>query len=568
MSFLKAILLLVLFKTLFGLNSGFNELIVRVYRDSDSATLAFLCLDDEFLSGFMKQHGTKPVLIFNSPIKGKSNEIVKRNTILVVKQGKPRVSSILIPQIIAKLEVRKFVIVLATNFKSLQKYFKYFCKHKFTRIFGYTNNTSFVYLNYRDNPIQQISMRKDHALPNALTNLNGFRIRTTFQTDVPRTFWYHNVNGQPKVGGYFGQIFTNFVEKHNATFEEVILENSTNRNYLAVLEACMNGDLDISSNVFSPIPGCDHSSFLKLNAFGIMVPMKKNVNSYHYFIKPFTPLLWMAILMTFLYISAMDFLKDFYSGNQADVWKSLSETFLRLLNLPSRLPTASYRFHTQVLIFAFVLGNFYLNYFTSFLTVFVKVKQFETFDDLLENNISVMVPLDAVDFFYLEHPKVQGNNLYKKIIITTDYETFIENLNSMKASNKAYIISHDRFEFLIKVQAIFEEPMFRMIEFFKEYFQTFLLSPHSPFKEILSLFIVRTFETGLTMKWEGDTVSQALRAGFDWDGRRNGAEILHTPLTMIHLQFAWICLAFGWILAAIVLLCEITVNSDWKIFRI
>ncbi|XP_055918675.1 uncharacterized protein LOC129950782 [Eupeodes corollae] len=567
MCFFKLLLLSIQLGSVNGINIGFNNLIEKVYIESNSATLAFVGFDEEFLGKFMRINSNKPILNFQTSTN--LDETINRNTILIVKEEKDTNSLFaLFHRVIQKLKVRKCVIVLTENSESLQNHFEFFWEQKFKRIFGFCKNISYAYLNYADDPMQQISLRKDRPLPNAMTNLNGFPVRTTVQKDIPRSFWYHDKKGRRKIGGYSGQIFANFIIKHNATYEEVILENSDKLILGAVIYASKNGDVDISTNIFSPVPECDLSYPLKFNVYCVMVPWNRNVNSHQYFIRPFSPMLWLCLLITSIYISLMDYLKDFYSSYEADLWQSFSETFMRVGNMPTRIPTTAYRFHSQVLIFSFIFGNYYLDYFTSFLTAFIKVKQYETFKDLYDNNISLMLPYYEVNYLQIIHPELRDDTYFHKILYPVDYLSYIENLNSMRNTKHAYTVSRDRGQFLIRLQAFFEEPLFRTVQISSEYFQNFVLEPHSHFKEILNDFIVRSFETGLIMKWEIDTIAQAISVGFQSELRQKVIKpILHVPLTMKHLSFALIFLICGWFLGGIVLVCETIPKIGWAVLK-
>ncbi|XP_055839428.1 uncharacterized protein LOC129907326 [Episyrphus balteatus] len=408
-------------------------------------------------------------------------------------------------------------------------------------------NKTYAYFPFADDPIQEFLLKNQILLPNSLKNLNGYTFRTTISPEPPRAFWYTDKKGHRHIGGSSGQIFLGFLKKHNATYVEMDTQNLKNDPGYAIANATRWKIIDISMNLYDKFSGVQQSYPIKFVKWNLLVPLNGYLDSSQYFLKPFQPTVWICFGLVFLYLIVTDFLKDFFISNEgpANVWKSFSRIFLIFLNMSLEKPvTRSYWFYSQTMILAFIAVNFYLIFMTSFLTVYIKVKQFETIQDLIENNIPVLMLPSDFDFYrtQLQYEKPKG---FENIIVLEDYETFSRELSSMKNTSFVYSEATDKLEFLMEAQL---KPKFHIIkDNLLQFYLGFLLKINSPFEEILNDFIFQVFSTGLINKWEENAYYQAKTEGLIYtDSKKMYEEEKETkPLALYHFKFAWICFIVG-----------------------
>ncbi|XP_055910212.1 uncharacterized protein LOC129944651 [Eupeodes corollae] len=545
-----------------------SELVKRIYDESDSSMVCFIGVDDyindyeDFIAFFMRKYSEIPVSILTTSLSDDGDDdkegLFSNNAVVVIRTPRKDFRFFLIlDSIVERLRVRKFVIIFTLALEDLKGWFVYFWEKRFTRIFGIADDICYAYLPFASNQVQQIGLQnKNDTIPDALKDLNGLIFRTSLQRDIPRAFPYPDKKGKRSVGGSYGQVFVNFLRKHNATYEEIIINNSTRLSIPGVINATISNEIDISMNVFTPTPGLDYSYPVKFVSWNILVPLNGYVDPNEYFIKPFSVLVWIMIGVSFAYIILMEVLKDSYLNLSPNLWNSFSQTMLAMLNLSPEKPiTTHYSFHVQVLLLSFVLGKLYNIYVTSFLTAFIRIKQFETIQDLIDNNVIVMIP-------YYEWALISDMDLhpegFERIVASVDYATYITEMNSMRNTSYAYGVGSDRGEFLISLQTYFAKPIFHSTQDGLVHLG-FLLAPHSPFTGILSAFVIEVFDTGLIMKWDSDCIVQAIAAGFEIGKSGEKPPKLPIPLTFHHLAFAWNCLMIGWIFAVMVFAAE-----HWK----
>ncbi|XP_055910487.1 uncharacterized protein LOC129944850 [Eupeodes corollae] len=553
-------------------NNELIRLIERIYLESNSAIVCFIGLEGDVLTDFMSHHSDISVLVYSS-LQIKFDEVSSSNVIIVFNDpdnNKIEQTFDSFDFLVRQLKHRKFVAIVSKSYENLKEYFKFFGENKFTRIFGIVDSRTYVYFPFALPSVKIRRLNKDGFLPNALKDLTNFTFRTTIQKDYPRAFRYTDTKGQPQIGGRIGLMFLNFVRRHNATFEEIVLGNSTELHIPAVINATLFDDIDISMNIYGETKGLDLSYPVKFEKWNILIPVNGHLDPYEYFKRPFTSIVWICIGLTLIYITAIEAALNIYRGLRNNIWQSFSQVFLIILGRPLERPInpSYYRIHCQVFLFSFIMGNLYNIYFTSFLTVFINVKQYDTIQELADNHVSVLI----ADFEYKVLTDFsrfpQGLD---KVLVPINNFVFGVELNSMRNTSFAYTVGGDRGEFLIRLQSFYMKPLFRKVkEPLSEFYLGFLLPYHSPFKEILDEFIFSIEQTGLLLKWEADAAYQSILAGHPIDVTSLKLETTgkKLALTMRHLQFGFYCLTMGWIIGLVLFVCELSFERfcDWKKF--
>ncbi|XP_055910494.1 uncharacterized protein LOC129944857 [Eupeodes corollae] len=532
-----------------------TELTHKIFAESHSNTVVFFEVEDDFLRFFMKTRVNIPAIVWqHSPSAVAINTEWSWNAILVIPASRKNNFEGL-EQLLPLLKVRKFVLVTGDEFEEIYQCMLYLRKNNFTRIFGIIGEKTYAYLPYENDPVRLLS--KTEPLPNALKDLNGYTFRTIISPDLPRVFWYKDADGNRQIGGYVGQLFVNFLKRHNASFTEASIKDVESRFMLAVTEATKNKQIDVSMNAYKPVKGLQMSYPFALMRWGIIVPINGHIDANQYFVRPFFPTVWLSIGLTIIYIFSMNMLKDYLINEPLqNVWRNFSQIYLTMLNLPTEIPIKRhFRFHCQVIILAFILGNLYTVLLTSFLTVYIQIKQFDTIKDLVDKRFSVMMvnyEWKAIEDLDL-HPKD-----FEKIVTLVEREVMFRERNTMVNTSFAYAMGADKAIFYMGFQKRFAaKSLFRMLhDTLGNYYLGFLLIEHSPFTEILNNFIVEILETGLLDKWLNDAVSQVRSNGLLKIGTVHPDRKVPYPLTVFHLSFAWICLTSGLIVATVVFVGE------------
>ncbi|XP_055846357.1 uncharacterized protein LOC129912232 [Episyrphus balteatus] len=552
MFLLKLVRLLYLVLGVIGCNNFEHNLIHRIYNESDSVTsVVFIGFENnEFLHNFLAQNDNIPVIIFTSPPRFYHKEQFYRNAILVV-QYCDKIGYIF-SNLIRYIRVRKNVIIISDNIETMKSGFNYFQRNNFTRIFGTDRKSQYAFLPYSNNPVQEISQAK--PLPNPLENLNGYVFRAGVQYDSPRVFWYSDKSGQTKIAGYAGELFLNFLQKHNATIEAIFIKNFKSQ---FTYREIITHKMDVKMVAWNGNERVRLSYPLARVGWVIMVPLNGHLNPNQYFLRPFSLTSWICIGISFVFIVFMDLLKDRLTEQPVNTWKCTARTVLTLLNMPANGKIhRAYRFHCQVMIFSFVLVNLYLISLTSFLTVFIKVKQYDTIEELIDNNVPMMVSPFGYEIVL---SKIADKGI-EKILKKFDEETVLNARTYYTNTSYAYANDIDSAEFFLKLHAKYSKPKYHLIrESYQDHFIGFLQNRDSPFIEILDRCIIQSMSGGLLDKWTSDAV-EIVRQG-KFVQRSTGRKILR-PLTIDHLQFAWTVHHLGVLFSVVVFLIE-----RYKIFR-
>ncbi|XP_055842653.1 uncharacterized protein LOC129909604 [Episyrphus balteatus] len=344
--------------------------------------------------------------------------------------------------------VREFVLVFAKNHEKLQQSFKYFIKEKFTRIFGIIeSNSLYACFPYANNLVQKVPAKP--PIPHALKNLNRFPIRTAFIREFPRVYGYEK-NGKEYVGGYVAKFFGEFVRRRNATAVRVKIKNLQNQFVAAITNATLNGEVDISMYSYDTMKGLQLSYPFEILNWIILTPLNGHIDPNEYFLRPFSSTVWFLTVIAFIYIVGMNVLKNICCDRPAEIWRSFCLIYIRMLSFPIPAPdTHEYRLQIQVLIFAFVLGNIYLAFLTSFLTVYIKVHQFQSIEDLIEHNFPVLMV--NYEWERVSAPGDHPINL-ERVAKIVDHSYFTMEAYTFGNKSRALAIGSDKANFLIEYE--------------------------------------------------------------------------------------------------------------------
>ncbi|XP_055842630.1 uncharacterized protein LOC129909581 [Episyrphus balteatus] len=455
---------------------------------------------------------------------------------------------------------RSVFLVPGERYKNLQylwRHFEWCWASGFVNVvvvFLVTNET-FSYTRFPQMKIFRGTL-EDELFPDRFNDLMGYPIRSPLQYDPPRVYTYIDLWGHHVITGYCAELFLAFLDRYNATMEEVRINNSTDYNMPGIVHLINRGKIDISIHTYMGIGGVRSSYPVRMMQWCILVPSQGEIKAYWYFIRPFQFHLWLSCLAALIGISCCVVLEERLRGSHYDFGRSCCNIFRFMLCLPTcdSRPFAFRRGFRQILIFmlGFMLTNLYLAYLTSFLAKIILKPQIETLAELVQKNISIL----TLDF---EIPI-----LLKNMGLPKGFDRLLTPISAAEVSrpehlinNKslAYTVTDDKALFVLMQQIHLKQPLYTIVD---ECVSTipigFLLAKQSPFEIILNRFILSVSQAGLIYKWFNDMYSTGLKARILKVLPSTGKQAL--PLTMEHFQFAWIALIGGLFLATICFVLE------------
>ncbi|XP_055840864.1 uncharacterized protein LOC129908427 [Episyrphus balteatus] len=484
------------------------ELIQRAYNENDSPTITFVNFNKDFLSIFLQENSEIPVLILNN-LEIEYDKFP--NVILVVQvlENESIEDDKVLKKIIPKLRVRKCVIIFGSNSNNLEQSFSFLASNNFRLILGIADNISYAYFPYADNKMQTFS--KDEPFPQPLKDLNGFTFRTTCIRDIPRLSPFVGLlKEKQEISGFLGKLFLTFIHKHNATFREVLSQQSITMGIDEIITASLENKLDLSMNAHKPQLSFGWSYPAKVISNVLMVPANGYVNPDEYFIRPFSTGVWICIGLFLVYITVMKILLNKCRQKNPEYWHSFSEAYSAILMIsPGKKVTSNYRFHIQVFLFTFLIGSIYVVYFTSFMTTFIQIKQYDTIQDLIDNKLPIMLP--EFDYQLILNTSVYSQK-FLDLFVPVSKEVYYKKIGHLNDNSHALVISEDIMDFFNTIERTLKyNPTFhKNKETLNFDLFSYIMPPNSVFEEILNDCIMRIQDSGIIQKWDSDFTFNAV----------------------------------------------------------
>lgn len=282
--------------------------------------------------------------------------------------------------------------------------------------------------------------------------------------------------------------------------------------------------------------------------FCVMVPLAPELPKWMYMVWPLGRYVWTTLFLGIFYVALL--LRYVHHGEA--VARSYTRNLLHAMaiimyspnmNMPVQLYQPPFRmliFYTLLYTQGFILSNYHISHMTSFDMKPVFVKPINTWSDLIESRVRIIIPetlleelrtLPIVDISALDaqfEPR-EGQD-YQRLMVNP----------SLKY---AYVVTQDEWEFWDRQQRVLIQPYFHMSQVcFGGLFNTFPLQKDAPFAGQLDRFLLYIRESGLWEYWQDMAFIFALRAKF-------ARIFLDTyPVEPLNLEFfstAWIVLICG-----------------------
>ncbi|XP_068147773.1 LOW QUALITY PROTEIN: uncharacterized protein [Drosophila tropicalis] len=391
---------------------------------------------------------------------------------------------------------------------------------------------------------------------NSFGDLEGFKIRVASYNNAPRSIIYNDEKGKLVFGGFYMRFVRHFLAARNATFVPVFIQGSP----LHCTKALMSEEVDICADalVQNQTQEIAVTHALRVAYANVMVAHAEPLHSYRYLMAPFTTTTWICLMS---YISAMVTFLSLIHWKQCHRWiysEFLLEAISSLLFSGFRLKHV--QGHARYILFAvmflagFVYSTMYLGFLKSILISEVFEKQINTFEELVERNVTIM--MDEYD--RILSIKYNLPEMLWPIVQVVSIETLMEHRNKFD-TRYAYVLFTDRMNLYDYAQQFLHHKRLRRIPI-KILFifsgipmrKTWFLRPH------LSTAWASAFETGLTLKLTQEAEHEAMRTGVLPFLSTESREL--KPLSLDYFVMPAISLVLGYGMALISFLIELLIK--------
>ncbi|XP_030554573.1 uncharacterized protein LOC115758173 [Drosophila novamexicana] len=395
------------------------------------------------------------------------------------------------------------------------------------------------------------------------TDMHGFEIRVAVYSNPPRCLYYEDEWGEPVYGGYYMRFVRHFLATHNAKFVPVHTPNDSPGH---CVKALLARRVDLCADALAQ--GSD-KTFVVTNAIrmayaNIMVANAKPLSSYRYLVAPFHTTVWICLIV---YIGFIVCFMSCIHWQQQRRWifstflleaiSSLLFTGFALKDLHGR---ERYILFGVLFIAGFIYSTFYLGYLKSILTTEVFEEQINSFEQLLEANISIII--DEYD-----------SNLTTRYFLPDMLWPIIQVVPEEKLKRHrtgfdqqyAYILFSDRMDLYDYAQKYLKHPRMRRIPI-----NIFFLYAGFPMRESwflkqhLSEAWANAFESGLVQKLALDADHETMTSSVGFLHFLATEYYEAQSLGLDYFVMPAMSLAFGYGLAFLAFVIELTA---WRMRR-
>lgn len=390
-------------------------------------------------------------------------------------------------------------------------------------------------------------------------NLKGYVLNTIILYDLPRVFDRRYENGELKISGTSGKLFTTFLKSINVTLADSDVARSPFAPALMgdVIELIDNRTIEMSPHSQTALYAMNHigtSYPIGINDWCIMVPFYNRSAEHLYLLRSFQNSTWLLVLFAVVYISFALWLcapqrpKEYSNALLQAICSMLSIAPTTLFNTLNR--RMSFLFF-NLFILGFITSNWYITKIASYLMTSLPSAQIDTMDDVVRANIRIKV----FDYEYerLKSMSAQYTQRFLEQLDIVD-KPFMDQHRDTLNTSYGYSTQTDRWKFLNMQQQFLQKPVFRLSDIcMGPFHHVFPMYADSHLQIPLKYFILYATQSGLLAYWQKSAFAEALRL------RLVKIMLIHEdprPLSMRFLRPIWYVWWFGLILAGIVFLCE------------
>ncbi|KAH8291148.1 hypothetical protein KR054_009122 [Drosophila jambulina] len=389
-------------------------------------------------------------------------------------------------------------------------------------------------------------------------NLYGYPVRVAAYNNVPRTMIYVNKMGKRIFAGFYMRFVRAFLAATNASFVPIRTPSNSPGNCTLALQ---NERVDLCADALAANP----SAFTLTHGFriasaNVLVTHAKPLHSYRYLTAPFQLSVWLCLTTYVGLVVSFLSLIHFLGSGRWDFSRHLLEVFSSLLysgfHLKRLQGKARYILFCVLFISGFVYSTEYLALLKSLLISEVFEKQINSFEALVESNITLLVdPYDKILFAKYNMPEILWS-----IVETVSFKTLLEHRNRFD-QDYAYILFSDRMALYDYAQQFLKHPKLLRIPIdFGFLYSGIPMRKRWFLKHHMDRAWYWAFESGLTRKLASDADYEAVRVGY--------LDFLITehqearPLGLDYFVMPAIALGLGYSLALVSFVIEMTA---WRI---
>ncbi|XP_043645442.1 uncharacterized protein LOC122614838 [Drosophila teissieri] len=385
-------------------------------------------------------------------------------------------------------------------------------------------------------------------------DLYGYPVRVAAYNNAPRSMLYVNRWGKQVFAGFYMRFIRAFIGSRNGSFVPVLTPSDSPGNCTLNL---VNETVDVCADALAANPAAFSLTHgFRIASANVLVTHAKPLHSYRYLTAPFQWSVWACLVVyVLLVVSFLSFIGWLRSGKW-DFSKHLLEVFSSLLFSGFYLKEISgrerYILFGVLFIAGFVYSTEYLGLLKSMLISEVFEKQIDTFEALVESNITLMVdPYDKLLFAKYNMPQILS-----PIMELVSFETLLEHRNRFD-QDYAYILFSDRMALYDYAQQFLKHPKLLRIPIDFSFLYTGIPMRKRWFlKHHLGRAWYWAFESGLTRKLALDADFEAVRVGYLSFLITEHVEA--QPLDVDYFVMPAIALAIGYILALVSFVIEMT----------
>ncbi|XP_016994401.3 uncharacterized protein Ir48b [Drosophila takahashii] len=433
---------------------------------------------------------------------------------------------------------------------------KHLWRQGYVNLLFYTSFDEKLYhkIIFPETVIEEASIKQYISIRGSFRNLYGYPVRVAAYNNAPRSMLYVDRWGKKVFAGFYMRFIRAFIESRNGSFVPILTPSDSPGNCTLHLR---NETVDVCADALAANPAAFSLTHgFRIASANVLVSHAKPLHSYRYLTAPFQWSVWFCLAAyVVLVVNFLSFIHWLRSGKW-DFSKHLLEVFSSLLfsgfYLKEIHGRERYILFGVLFIAGFVYSTEYLGLLKSMLISEVFEKQIDTFEALVESNITLMVdPYDKSLFAKYNMPKI-----LEPIMELVSFETLLEHRNHFD-QDYAYILFSDRMALYDYAQQFLKHPKLLRIPIDFSFLYTGIPMRKRWFlKHHLGQAWYWAFESGLTRKLALDADFEAVRVGY-----LNFLITEHVeaqPLDVDYFVMPAIALALGYILALLSFVIEMT----------
>uniref|UniRef100_A0A1I8Q3D2 Ionotropic glutamate receptor C-terminal domain-containing protein n=1 Tax=Stomoxys calcitrans TaxID=35570 RepID=A0A1I8Q3D2_STOCA len=490
-------------------------------------------------------------------------------TIAEVNSQNLNLTLMVLEQLLWKRHYTKIILLFAGEKFELPLLFEAALEKGFTWLLVLWQNQTLTYSPFKANVVIRLAHYSHFKHMALLNNFQQKVFRVADQDYAPRGFSYYNLQGKLIRSGYYYKLVENFLLTHNGCIEH---------DFLDVWNVPkLNGfqGFDFIPNQLGPFEDFLESDAFLYTNYWLMAPTSKEIKQSLWLTAPFSPAIWLAILITLItLVMLLCIMPSECRDHQLRQKRDFSEALLQSLCVVLYISLTSvggahhYKslFHFAIcLIFlytGFSLTNLYTCSLSSIYTTRLYEPEMQRIQDIAHTNLRILVHTG-------EMPRYMGIQNLPSIF----HERLTARANNSELQTERirlnmsllYTGRGDLIQLLFFQQLYMKRPRATIIsEPVVGSHMTLTLLPHSIVIEQLNRYLHNVRDSGLLQKFKWDS---------QWDAFMSGKikffhdDAMNRSLTVAYFEYAFMIWSMGLMVASIAFVWEHGVHSHCICFK-